>query len=65
MRTDSRWLTSAGENPRPNAASQAIPTSAAAPSRRVAFVAVPVGVGGAAGTALVLVAGSMAPPTRR
>jgi hypothetical protein len=64
MRTDSRWLTSAGENPSPNAASQAMPVSAAVPSRRVAFVEVPVDVGGAAAV-LVLVAGSMAPPTRR
>ena len=36
MRTDSRWSTSAGEKPRPNATSQATPTRAAAPSRRVA-----------------------------
>jgi hypothetical protein len=64
MRTDSRWLTSAGENPSPNAASQTMPTSVAAPSRRVAFVEVPVAVGGA-GAVLVLVAGSMAPPTRQ
>ena len=41
MRTDSAWFSSAGENPRPNATSQATPISAAVPSSRVALVEVP------------------------
>src|SRR5262245_65730268 len=67
MRTDSRWLTSAGENPRPKAASQTMPTMAAAPRTRVAFVDVPVVVTGPLGVAVVLVAGRLAnvSPTRR
>jgi hypothetical protein len=68
MRTDSRWLTSAGENPRPKAASQAMPTRVAAPSTRVALVDVPVEVAGRAPVVVVvLVAGRLAnvSPTRR
>ena len=51
MRTDSFWLASAGEKPRPKATSQATPTSVAAPSSRVALVDVPVEVGVADGAA--------------
>ena len=48
MRTESPWLTSAGESTRPNRTSQATPASVATPSTRVAGVAVVRTVGGVA-----------------